>query len=417
MKDVLRTAAPREREVHLGDRSATYLVRILPYRRVDNTLDGLVVIFLDVSQLEAAQEQHTRLAAIVASSHDAILSRAFDGTITSWNAAAARLFGFSEHEAVGTSMYDLIVPPDGRLEVEQTDELLRRGGRVAPFESARLTKDGQRIAVLMAISPVKDAAGQLIGSSAVFRDLTELNRVSGLQDEARHKDQFLAALSHELRGPLASLQICLDVLQGEGTDVKRGQDALAIAGRQLEHLSALVNQLLDASRIASGGTSLKRSDEDLVELVRTSAEDQRALLDAAGVRLHLSLTSTPLWVNCDRHRIGQIVVNLLGNAAKFTDRGGLVTLSLRRDQGRQWAVLSVRDDGMGIEPEVLPRLFQPFSQGDSGDVRTRSGLGLGLALVRGLVTAHGGPWKRAVKAAVAAPSSPFTCGCSTDHPR
>src|SRR3989442_5563162 len=171
----------------------------------------------------------------------------------------------------------------------------------------------------MAISPVKDAAGQLIGSSAVFRDLTELNRVSGLQDEARHKDQFLAALSHELRGPLASLQICLDVLQGEGTDVKRGQDALAIAGRQLEHLSALVNQLLDASRIASGGASLKRSDEDLVELVRTSAEEQRALLDAPGGRLHLSLTSTPPSGNCDPHRIRPIVVNLLRDAAQIDE--------------------------------------------------------------------------------------------------
>src|SRR2546425_7708669 len=120
-------------------------------------------------------------------------------------------------------------------------------------------------------SPVKDAAGQLIGSSAVFRDLADLNRVSGLHDEARHKDQFLAALSHELRGPLASLQICLDVLQGEGTDVKRGQDALAIAGRQLEHLSALVNQLLDASRIASGGTSPQRADADPGGAVATRA--------------------------------------------------------------------------------------------------------------------------------------------------
>src|SRR3989441_8275694 len=109
MKKVLRTAEPRSRQVHLGDGSATYIVRMLPYRRLDNTLDGLVVTFLDVSQLEAAQEQHARLAAIVASSHDAIVSRAFDGAISSWNEAAARLFGYSEQEAVGKSIFDLIV--------------------------------------------------------------------------------------------------------------------------------------------------------------------------------------------------------------------------------------------------------------------------------------------------------------------
>ena len=219
---------------------------------------------------------------------------------------------------------------------------------------------------------------------------SEINRVRGLQDEARHKDQFLATLSHELRGPLASLQICFEVLQSQGTDVKRGKDALAIAARQLEHLSALVNELLDASRIASGLTSLERSDQDLVEVVRTSAEDQRSFLSAAGVRLDLSLPSTPLWVHCDPRRVGQIVVNLLGNAVKFTDRRGLVTVSLRRDDATQTAVLSVLDDGLGIEPEMLPRLFEPFSQADTGEVRSRGGLGLGLALVRGLVTAHGG---------------------------
>ncbi len=390
MKEVLRTATLRERQVHVADGSATYLVRMLPYRRVDNTLDGLVVTFLDVTQLEAAQEQRARLAAIVASSHDAIVSRQFDGTITSWNEAAARLFGFSEREALGRSYLDLIIPLDRRMEVEQTDEVLRQGGRVAPFESTRLTKDGEPIAVLVAVSPVKDAAGQLTGSSAVFRDLTEINRIRGLQDEARHKDRFLATLSHELRGPLASLQVCFEVLHNQGTDVKRGKDALAIAARQLEHLSALVNELLDASRIASGMTSLQRSDQDMVDVVRTAAEDQRSSLEAAGIRLDLSLPSSPLWVYCDPRRVGQIVANLLVNAVKFTDRRGLVTLSLRRDDAKHMAVLSVRDDGVGIEPEMLTRLFEPYSQVDTGDRRPRGGLGLGLVLVRGLVTAHGG---------------------------
>src|SRR3989442_3737511 len=142
--------------------------------------------------------------------------------------------------------------------------------------------------------------------------------------------------------------------------------------------------------MASGGTSLNRSDKSRVDLVRTTAEDEGALLDAAGVRMDVSLPASPLWVNCDPVRIAQIIVNLLGNAAKFTDRGGLLTLSLRRDDTGLWAALGLRDNGIGIEPEMLSRLFQPFSQADAGDVRTRGGLGLGLSVVRGLVTAHGG---------------------------
>ncbi len=390
MKEALSSSAPRTRPVRLADGSSSYLVRMLPYRRLDGVIDGLVITFFDVTLLEAAQEQRTRLAAIVASSHDAIVSRTFDGTITSWNEAATRLFGFAEQEAVGKSMFDLIIPPEGRLEVEQLDETLRRGGYVPPFESTRLSKDGSSVAVLVAISPVRDAAGGLVGSSAVYRDLTELNRVGGLRDEAHHKDRFLAALSHELRGPLASLQICMDVLQSQGPDARRGQEALAIAGRQIEHLADLVNQLLDVSRVASGRIELDRSRQNLVDVVRTSVEDQRGLLEAAGVRLDVSLPATPVWVSCDPMRIMQIVVNLIGNATKFTDSGGLVTVSLQQDDAGRLAVLTVRDDGIGIDPEVLLRLFQPFSQADSGDVRARGGLGLGLALVHALVTAHGG---------------------------
>src|SRR2546422_11666212 len=160
MKEVLRTAEPRSHQVHLGDGSATYIVRMLPYRLLDNTLDGLVVTFLDVSQLEAAQEQHARLAAIVASSHDAIVSRAFDGAISSWNEAAARLFGYSEQEAVGKSIFDLIVPPDLRMEIEQTDQVLRRGGGGAPAEAAPPPQDGARIAGLVGAAPLQRGEGR-----------------------------------------------------------------------------------------------------------------------------------------------------------------------------------------------------------------------------------------------------------------
>src|SRR3989449_11741686 len=163
MKEVLRTAEPRSRQVHLGDGSATYIVRMLPYRLLDNTLDGLVVTFLDVSQLEAAQEQHARLAAIVASSHDAIVSRAFDGAISSWNEAAARLFGYSEQEAVGKSIFDLIVPPDLRMEIEQTDQVLRRGGGGGPARPGPPPREGARRPPLGGVCPRQGREGARAG--------------------------------------------------------------------------------------------------------------------------------------------------------------------------------------------------------------------------------------------------------------
>lgn len=321
MKEVLRTLAPKARAVRIGDGSSAYIMRIRTYRRVD-VIDGLVITFSDVTQLEHALEQRGKLASIVESAHNAIVSRTLEGVITTWNDAATQLFGWSEQEALGKSMFDLFVPPERRTEIEQTDSRLKHGERIVPYESVRLTKDGRQVAVRVAISPVKDASGKLIGSSGAFEDLTALKRAHNIEQEARRKDQFLSTLSHELRGPLATLRICVDLLQKQGPDAPRSRDALAMADRQLEHLAALVDQLLDTSRIASGKIALNRVDRNLVDVVRTSAEDRRLTLDAAGVRLDLSLPNAPVWVSCDPLRISQIVVNLLGNAAKFTDRRG-----------------------------------------------------------------------------------------------
>ena len=389
MQEVLRTLLPKERQLGLIDRSATFIVRMLPYLRSGKVADGLIVLFLDITQLSAAQEQHARLAAIVESSHDAIVGRTFDGTITSWNEAAVRMFGYSESEAVG-SRVSIIVPPEQMGELEQIEAQLQRGDDVASFESVRLTKDGQRVAVWVAVSPVKDSSGAVIGSSAILRDLTDLKRMRGFEDESRRKDHFLATLSHELRGPLATLRICVDIIQAGSASAERAGEALRTADRQLEQLAVLVDQLLDASRIASGKVSLKRSDEDLVEIVRMTARDQQGALEEAGVHFDLHVPSRPLWVHVDPVRVSQILVNLLGNAAKFSAFGGQVTLGVRADAENKTAVISVRDEGVGIEPQLVPRLFQPFSQGNVAAEHGRAGLGLGLALVHGLAQAHGG---------------------------
>jgi two-component system CheB/CheR fusion protein len=390
LKEVLRTLIPRERQVTLADGGGSYFLRILPYRRVDNVIDGLVVTYLDVTELNRALEAQSQLAAIVASSQDAIVAASLDGVITTWNRAATEMLGYTEEEAIGQPLA-LITSAGKEDEMERVSARLRAGQPVAPFESVRLTKDGRELAVSVGISPVRDAGGRPVGLSAIFRDISDLKRArQALEDETRRKDEFLALLGHELRNPLAPLRNAVDIIRTPGAGEARALAALGIVERQLAHMTSLVDQLLDASRVSSGKIQLQPEKVDLAAVVRTAAEDQRSLIDASGLALEVKVPDGPVWVSGDPVRLAQVVSNLLANAAKFTDGGGKVTLEARGDARKGRAVLSVKDNGVGIEPEVLKRLFTPFTQGSRSMDRARGGLGLGLALVRALVEAHGG---------------------------
>jgi two-component system CheB/CheR fusion protein len=387
LREVLRTLTPRERRVQLADGSATYLMRTLPYRRLDNMIDGLVVAFLDVTRLEAALERSEKLAAIVDSSQDAIVGWTPDGTVTSWNDAATRLLGHSAAEAVGGPLAR-VVSPEHASEVLERFRTVKEGAVPAPFETVLRAKDNRTLTVSVSISPVRDEAGALTGVASIFRDVTALSIArESLRLEAQHKDDFLSQLGHELRNPLAPLRTCLDVLRAEPPPKQR-ESCLQIMDRQLGHLTSLVDQLLDASRISSGKIRLQHENLDLVTVIRETVEDHRALMERTGLTLRTSLTRHPLPIRGDRLRLSQVVANLLGNAAKFTPRGGTVVVTVRGDDG--YAALSIRDSGIGIRPESLPRLFQPFAQAANIPQETRTGLGLGLAVVRALVTSHGG---------------------------
>jgi two-component system, chemotaxis family, CheB/CheR fusion protein len=394
MKEVLATLAVRERTVRLADQSASYLLRILPYRRVDNVIDGLVVTFLDVSAIEEAQQQRARLAAIVESSHDAIVGRTLTGGILSWNQAAATLLGYEASEVLDQPLAR-IVPPDRQPDLDQAFERLEGGELLPPFASTLVRKDGQRVEVSVGLSPIKESDGRMVGASAIFRDITELKLAQaalaaeeGLKAEARHKDEFLALLSHELRNPLAPIRSCLDVIRQPNSTTEQVERCLEVMDRQLVHMAALVDQLMDASRIASGKIKVELRDEDLVEVVRAAVEDQRRVVESARLHLDLRLPGRPLWIRGDSLRLSQVVANLIGNAAKFTDPDGTVTITVASDARN--ATVTVRDTGAGLEPAEITQLFRPFTQPESGSRRPRGGLGLGLALVRGLVHAHGG---------------------------
>ncbi len=389
LKEVLATLAPRERKVRLADQSASYLLRILPYRRVDDVIDGLVVTFLDVTALEEAQRQSARLAAIVEWSHDAIVGRGLDGEILSWNQAAESMFGYLESEALGRPL-SLIVPTERQRELGSAFERIASVAPRPPFEMTLVRKNGRGVDVSVGISPIKDGDGSVIGASAIFRDITDLKRAQeALKEEARHKDEFLALLSHELRNPLAPMRSCLDVIRHPDRAPDQVETCLRIMDRQLSHLTGLVDQLMDASRIASGKIQLDLRDEDLCEVVRAAVEDERRIVESAHLRLDLRLPDRQLWIRADHLRLSQVVANLIGNAAKFTDAGGSVTVSVDTEDNH-YARVRVTDTGVGLESREVEQIFRPFAQSESGLHRPRGGLGLGLAVVRALVEAHGG---------------------------
>ncbi|BDG10833.1 ATP-binding protein [Anaeromyxobacter paludicola] len=210
----------------------------------------------------------------------------------------------------------------------------------------------------------------------------------GLREADRHKDEFLRMLSHELRNPLAPIRNSVQVLRLAEAGGEQAARAAGVIERQAAHLTRLVDDLLDVTRIASGKFALRRARLDLRDLVRRTADDFRAVMSERGLALEVALPATEAWVDADATRLTQILGNLLHNAAKFSERGETVRVELRSVDGR--AELSVRDSGVGIDPELLPAIFDPFVQSDRTLARSEGGLGLGLALVRGIAELHGG---------------------------
>jgi signal transduction histidine kinase len=271
--------------------------------------------------------------------------------------------------------------------VQRLQAVLSHAGRwpgPAPA-GARLSFRGQSITITADKAQILDLLLDALDESARARERERQAREAG-----RRKDQFLAVLAHELRNPLAALVTALHVAHQGGADARAREQALDTAERQARHLGRLVDDLLDAARLAVGRVQLRRQRLDLARLVRLAAGDRRAGLEQAGLSLAVTTPEVPVWVNGDETRLAQIVHNLLDNAAKYTPAGGQVAVRLATDGGRREAALSVRDTGSGIEAELLPRLFEAFAQADLSLDRSKGGLGLGLAVVRGLAELHGG---------------------------
>jgi signal transduction histidine kinase len=292
----------------------------------------------------------------------------------------------------------VLAVPERYEDMRRILETIRRGERIDHYETVRRRQDGRIIHVSLTVSPIRDAQGGLIGASKIARDITDRKQIeqerAALLEEVRkaveQRDEFLAMLAHELRNPLAPLRNSIHLLRLKGDDPSIVAHVRDMMDRQVTHLGRLVNDLLDVSRITRGMIILDRQRDDLTRLVAQATEDHRGVFEAAGVALQVDLPETPVWVNVDPTRLMQVLENLFENAGKFTEEGGKIGVEVVADRRSHRALLRVRDTGIGVDPEMVPRLFDVFTQADRSLDRRRGGLGLGLALVKRLVQLHGG---------------------------
>jgi PAS domain S-box-containing protein len=318
-----------------------------------------------------------------------------EGKVICWNLGAERLFGYRTDEAIGQHFSHFFSPED--VINGQTEYELATARECGHADAVRwqVRKDKSRFWCTAHVTALYNEAKQVHAFARVMHDLTaaqaleaETERADGLAEANRGKEEFMAMLSHELRNPLSPILNALGILTRIRTNDPVIQQAGDIIERQVNQMVRLVDDLLDVSRITKGKLRLESQSVELRSIANRAADATRPLFDARRQEFSLLLTTKPLWVHGDASRLEQVVVNLLTNAAKYTQTGGLVRLTVARESDD--AVLRVLDNGVGIPAEVLPRIFDLFTQVDGTLSRSHGGLGVGLALVRTLVEMQGG---------------------------
>lgn len=298
--------------------------------------------------------------------------------------------GQSQEEARGYGWLAAVHPEDRRQAALSWNAAVQSGTPYSAEYRLRTASGAYRTTIASGF-PVRDAEGRILEWLGMNLDVTEQRTVeNALRDADRRKNQFLAMLGHELRNPLSGISGAIQVLitlDLPGDDVR---SMLQIIERQSRHMARLIDDLLEVSRISRGKIQIHPERIDLAAQIRSHLEDLRPALTTAGLTAQLDLPPQPVWVMCDPTRWEQILMNLVQNAVKFTDAGGRIEVRLTSDDAAREAIVSVRDTGIGLAPELLTTIFQPFSQADSSLERSRGGLGLGLALVKGLVELHEG---------------------------
>jgi PAS domain S-box-containing protein len=248
---------------------------------------------------------------------------------------------------------------------------------------------GERLAALAHASPIRDEFGKVLGAVNILVDISDRKKTEeALKEADRAKNLFLATLAHELRNPLAPIRNAMEILNLKSSPNPELRWALEVIGRQVEQMTRLIDDLLDVARITGNKLEIRKERVDLTEVLRLAIETSQPLIEACGQELCVQLPSQAITLDADSARLSQVISNLLNNAAKYTDRGGRITITASQSNGA--ASVSVVDSGMGIAPEMLHRIFEVFTQGEQSKAGPYGGLGIGLTLVKQLVELHGG---------------------------
>lgn len=386
------------------ERTTQVEVQGTPTRAEDGRLLGMTLLIRDITALRQAETELDRLAAIVESSDDAIISKTLEGRINSWNRGAQEIFGYTAEEAIGRSAL-MLIPPERAHEEMRILASLADGRKVPHFDTVRVTKDGRLIDVSVTISPIRDAQGKVVGGSKIARNITEKRhaeaaRLKAEQLEAenrqiieasRVKSLFLANMSHELRTPLNAIIGFAELLQAGAVPADSPKHAefvghIAGSGR---HLLKLINDVLDLSKVESGKFEFKPEAMDLLSVVQEVTSTMRTLIEQKALRMDVQIDPALGTLQLDPARFKQVLYNYLSNAVKFTPDGGTIRVRAMPEGDASFR-FEVEDSGIGIAPEDIPRLFVEFQQLDNSLSKRHQGTGLGLALTRRLVEAQGG---------------------------
>lgn len=345
-----------------------------------------------------AGEASRRLVAIVESSDDAIISKDINGIIMTWNRGAERLFGYRPEEIIGKPV-TMLIPANQFDEEPNILKRIRRGEKIEHYQTIRQRKDGSLMEVALTVSPIRDAAGKIMGASKIVRDITEQKQAERRLERAHQevlaashaKDEFLASLSHELRTPLNPVLLLASEAAENPEYSQEVREQFATIRSNVELEARLIDDLLDITRITHGKLSLSKEPLDVEAVLRAAIGTVEAEVADKKVMLVLELEALPATVEGDAVRLQQVFWNVLKNAVKFTPGGGKITVRSQKRDG----VMEIRvlDTGIGMTGGELANVFEAFTQGEhvgAGGAHRFGGLGLGLAITRKLVELHGG---------------------------
>jgi two-component system CheB/CheR fusion protein len=387
-EQVLARLTPIEREVQ-DEKGAWYITRVLPYRTSEDRIQGVVITFIEINSLKQSQENlrqsEQRLRKILDIDEVGVLFFDPQGKLMDANRAFLKLTGYTREDVEsGRMSWRAMTPPEYVLTSEQQLDMLKRTGHIGPYEKEYLRKDGSRMWMMFTGAQIEP---NLIAEYCV--DITDRKRYEEeLREADRRKDEFLAMLGHELRNPLAAIKGGIQLLQSEKVKQETRSAAIPILARQVEHMETLINDILDVTRVIQNKISIQPTTIKLQQIVEHAVELVREHSAEKKCRLSFNMPSTAIVIEGDPVRLTQVFSNILSNAIKYSGAKCAVDIFLEKTDSE--AVVRIRDNGLGIAPDLLPFVFDLFVQSKRSLDRSEGGLGLGLTVVRKLVEMHGG---------------------------